>query len=180
MRLTTKGRYAVTAMLDLAYHSKENPITLTDIATRQTISLSYLEQLFSRLRRAGMVQGPRVLQFTDGEELRILCHHTDPATAGPAVGIAHDPVQDPTRLPIPPYGRIRTEGDLYPFRAGRVQWSAQRSLEGLLPRDPPSRDRIVEDSHGDAQRDREGSHHASEGGASSVWAAVIDPASAAS
>ena len=59
MRLTTKGRYAVTAMLDLAYHSKENPITLTDIATRQTISLSYLEQLFSRLRHAGMVQGVR-------------------------------------------------------------------------------------------------------------------------
>ena len=59
MRLTTKGRYAVTAMMDLAYHSKENPITLTDIATRQTISLSYLEQLFSRLRRAGMVQGVR-------------------------------------------------------------------------------------------------------------------------
>ncbi len=59
MRLTTKGRYAVTAMLDLAYHSKDNPITLTDIATRQTISLSYLEQLFSRLRRSGMVLGVR-------------------------------------------------------------------------------------------------------------------------
>jgi Rrf2 family iron-sulfur cluster assembly transcriptional regulator len=59
VRLTTKGRYAVTAMLDLAYHSKEHPITLTDIATRQTISLSYLEQLFSRLRRAGMVHGVR-------------------------------------------------------------------------------------------------------------------------
>ena len=59
MRLTTKGRYAVTAMLDLAIHSKNNPITLTDIATRQTISLSYLEQLFSRLRKAGMVNGVR-------------------------------------------------------------------------------------------------------------------------
>ncbi|MGR9052667.1 MAG: Fe-S cluster assembly transcriptional regulator IscR [Gammaproteobacteria bacterium] len=59
MRLTTKGRYAVTAMLDLAFHSQKNPVTLTDIATRQTISLSYLEQLFARLRRAGMVTGVR-------------------------------------------------------------------------------------------------------------------------
>lgn len=59
MRLTTKGRYAVTAMLDLAFHSQQTPVTLTDIATRQTISLSYLEQLFSRLRRADMVVGVR-------------------------------------------------------------------------------------------------------------------------
>ncbi|MCK5871343.1 MAG: Fe-S cluster assembly transcription factor [Methylococcales bacterium] len=59
MRLTTKGRYAVTAMLDLAFHSQKKPITLTDIATRQIISLSYLEQLFSRLRKAGMVTGVR-------------------------------------------------------------------------------------------------------------------------
>lgn len=59
MRLTTKGRYAVTAMLDLAFHSRIKPVTLTDIATRQTISLSYLEQLFSRLRRAGLVVGVR-------------------------------------------------------------------------------------------------------------------------
>jgi Rrf2 family iron-sulfur cluster assembly transcriptional regulator len=59
VRLTTKGRYAVTAMLDLAYHSQKNPVTLTDIAARQTISLSYLEQLFSRLRRANMVRGIR-------------------------------------------------------------------------------------------------------------------------
>ncbi|MCK5898548.1 MAG: Fe-S cluster assembly transcription factor [Methylococcales bacterium] len=59
MRLTTKGRYAVTAMLDLAFHSEKAPITLTDIATRQIISLSYLEQLFSRLRKAGMVTGVR-------------------------------------------------------------------------------------------------------------------------
>lgn len=59
MRLTTKGRYAVTAMLDLAFHSQQKPVTLTDIATRQTISLSYLEQLFARLRKAGMVKGVR-------------------------------------------------------------------------------------------------------------------------
>jgi len=59
VRLTTKGRYAVTAMLDLAFHSQKNPVTLTDIATRQTISLSYLEQLFARLRKAGLVKGVR-------------------------------------------------------------------------------------------------------------------------
>ncbi len=59
MRLTTKGRYAVTAMLDLAFHSQSNPVTLTDIAARQTISLSYLEQLFARLRKANMVKGIR-------------------------------------------------------------------------------------------------------------------------
>ncbi|MDT8405674.1 MAG: Fe-S cluster assembly transcriptional regulator IscR [Methylococcales bacterium] len=59
MRLTTKGRYAVTAMLDLAFHSQSTPVTLTDIAARQTISLSYLEQLFARLRKAGLVTGVR-------------------------------------------------------------------------------------------------------------------------
>lgn len=59
MRLTTKGRYAVTAMLDLAYHSQKRPVTLTDIATRQIISLSYLEQLFAKLRKAGIVIGVR-------------------------------------------------------------------------------------------------------------------------
>lgn len=59
VRLTTKGRYAVTAMLDLAYHSGQKLVTLTDIAKRQDISLSYLEQLFAKLRRAGMVTGVR-------------------------------------------------------------------------------------------------------------------------
>lgn len=59
MKLTTKGRYAVTAMLDLAFHGDKNPVTLTEIAKRQSISLSYLEQLFARLRRAGMVEGVR-------------------------------------------------------------------------------------------------------------------------
>jgi len=55
MRLTTKGRYAVTAMLDLSLHHDEGPITLADIAERQGISLSYLEQLFSRMRKRGLV-----------------------------------------------------------------------------------------------------------------------------
>lgn len=59
MRLTTKGRYAVTAMLDLAIHYDQGPITLADISQRQRISLSYLEQLFSRLRKNGLVESAR-------------------------------------------------------------------------------------------------------------------------
>ncbi|MBN8430811.1 Fe-S cluster assembly transcriptional regulator IscR [Microbulbifer salipaludis] len=59
MRLTTKGRYAVTAMLDLALHAERGPISLADISKRQDISLSYLEQLFSRLRQSGLVSSVR-------------------------------------------------------------------------------------------------------------------------
>ncbi|MGC8697106.1 MAG: Rrf2 family transcriptional regulator [Halothiobacillus sp.] len=59
MRLTTKGRYAVTAMLDLALHDLGEPIALADIAERQELSLSYLEQLFAQLRRAGLVKSVR-------------------------------------------------------------------------------------------------------------------------
>jgi Rrf2 family iron-sulfur cluster assembly transcriptional regulator len=59
VRLTTKGRYAVTAMLDLAIHHGHGPITLADIAQRQGISLSYLEQLFSRLRKRSLVASVR-------------------------------------------------------------------------------------------------------------------------
>ena len=59
MRLTTKGRYAVTAMLDLALHAQDRPITLADISQRQGISLSYLEQLFSKLRKQGLVSSAR-------------------------------------------------------------------------------------------------------------------------
>ena len=56
MRLTTKGRYAVTAMLDLAIHREQGPISLADISQRQGISLSYLEQLFGRLRKGMLVK----------------------------------------------------------------------------------------------------------------------------
>ncbi|MDA8421281.1 MAG: Fe-S cluster assembly transcription factor [Pseudomonadota bacterium] len=59
MKLTTKGRYAVTAMLDLALHYEQGAVTLSDIAGRQGISLSYLEQLFARLRRSGLVESVR-------------------------------------------------------------------------------------------------------------------------
>jgi len=59
MKLTTKGRYAVTAMLDLALHDQGGPINLADISSRQGISLSYLEQLFARLRKQGLVISAR-------------------------------------------------------------------------------------------------------------------------
>ena len=59
MKLTTKGRYAVTAMLDLALHSEQGPVSLADISERQGISISYLEQLFSKLRRRDLVNSVR-------------------------------------------------------------------------------------------------------------------------
>ncbi len=59
MRLSTKGRYAVTAMMDLALHDDRGPVTLADISTTQGISNSYLEQLFAHLRRHGLVKGVR-------------------------------------------------------------------------------------------------------------------------
>lgn len=59
MRLTTKGRYAVTAMLDLALHAEQGPVSLNDISGRQEISLSYLEQLFAKLRRNELVSSIR-------------------------------------------------------------------------------------------------------------------------
>ena len=59
MKLTAKGRYAVTAMLDLAVHEDNGPISLADISERQGISLSYLEQLFAKLRRQNLVLSVR-------------------------------------------------------------------------------------------------------------------------
>lgn len=59
MRLTTKGRYAVTAMLDLALNAADRPVSLADISRRQDISLSYLEQLFSKLRQQSLVSSVR-------------------------------------------------------------------------------------------------------------------------
>lgn len=59
MRLTTKGRYAVTAMLDLAINHDSESVTLRNIAEKQKISLSYLEQLFAKLRKHELVKGTR-------------------------------------------------------------------------------------------------------------------------
>jgi Rrf2 family transcriptional regulator, iron-sulfur cluster assembly transcription factor len=59
VKLSTKGRYAVMAMVDLASNSKGQPVALADIAERQEISLSYLEQLFAKLRKGGLVKSVR-------------------------------------------------------------------------------------------------------------------------
>jgi len=59
MKLTTKGRFAVTAMLDVALHGHDGPVTLAGISERQKISLSYLEQLFGKLRRRALVESVR-------------------------------------------------------------------------------------------------------------------------
>ena len=59
MKLSTKGRYAVTAMFDIALHHQTGPVCLSDIADRQGISLSYLEQLFTHLRKQGLVKSTR-------------------------------------------------------------------------------------------------------------------------
>lgn len=59
MRLTTKGRFAVTAMMDVAMHGANGPVTLAAVSGRQKISLSYLEQLFGKLRRSGLVESVR-------------------------------------------------------------------------------------------------------------------------
>ncbi|MEX1057845.1 MAG: Fe-S cluster assembly transcriptional regulator IscR [Natronospirillum sp.] len=77
MRLTTKGRYAVTAMLDLALHSTQGPISLADISLRQGISLSYLEQLFAKLRRDNLVQSVR----GPGGGYRLACASSDISVA---------------------------------------------------------------------------------------------------
>lgn len=59
MKLGSKGRYAVMAMVDLAFHGRGRPVSLAEVAARQEISLSYLEQLFAHLRRAGLVKSVR-------------------------------------------------------------------------------------------------------------------------
>ena len=59
MKLTTRGRYAVTAMMDLAIHHEEGSVAVADVSQRQGISLSYLEQLLSRLRKGGLVVSTR-------------------------------------------------------------------------------------------------------------------------
>lgn len=73
MRLTSKGRYAVTAMLDVALFAADGPVPLADISERQGISLSYLEQLFARLRKHGLVDSVR----GPGGGYRLACSAAD-------------------------------------------------------------------------------------------------------
>jgi Rrf2 family transcriptional regulator, iron-sulfur cluster assembly transcription factor len=59
MKLSTKGRFAITAMMDIAIHERTGPVTLIGISDRQGISMSYLEQMFAKLRKGGLVEGIR-------------------------------------------------------------------------------------------------------------------------
>lgn len=87
MRLSTKGRFAVTAMIDVALREKLGPVPLSDISARQQISLSYLEQMFSRLRQQGLVNSTRGPGggYTLG-------HRTDAITVADIIGAVEDPV----------------------------------------------------------------------------------------
>ena len=62
MKLTTKGRYGLRAVIDLAMYAKNEPVSLSDVAERQNISISYLEQLVAKLKKAGIVQSTRGAQ----------------------------------------------------------------------------------------------------------------------
>ncbi len=104
MRLSTKGRFAVTAMIDVALREKQGPVPLSDIAVRQQISLSYLEQMFSKLRQQGLVgstRGPgggytlgrRTDTITVAEIISAVEDSTTEANAKEALP-AHDMAQD--------------------------------------------------------------------------------------
>ena len=87
MRLSTKGRYAVMAMVDLARFSNGAPINLADIAERQEISLAYLEQLFAKLRRSGLVKSVR---GPGGGYL--LAHHRDDTRIADIILAVDEPI----------------------------------------------------------------------------------------
>jgi Rrf2 family transcriptional regulator, iron-sulfur cluster assembly transcription factor len=88
MRLSTKGRYAVMAMVDLAQHAGEGPVCLAEIADRQAISLSYLEQLFAKLRRGGLVKSVR---GPGGGYL--LAHHRDGTRIADIILAVDEPIR---------------------------------------------------------------------------------------
>ena len=89
MRLTSKGRYAVMAMADLALHGgAERAVPLQDVARRQDISLSYLEQLFARMRRAGLVSGVR----GPGGGYR-LAHPAEGTTIADIIAAVNEPIK---------------------------------------------------------------------------------------
>jgi Rrf2 family transcriptional regulator, iron-sulfur cluster assembly transcription factor len=88
MRLSTKGRYAVMAMVDLAQHAGGGPVCLAEIADRQAISLSYLEQLFAKLRRGGLVKSVR---GPGGGYL--LAHHRDGTRIADIILAVDEPIR---------------------------------------------------------------------------------------
>ncbi len=105
MRLSTKGRYAVMAMVDLAKHSNGTPVALADIANRQEISLSYLEQLFARLRRGGLVNSVR---GPGGGYL--LAHPAEETRISDIIFAVDEPIRATRCAPGSPEGCTRDKG----------------------------------------------------------------------
>lgn len=99
MKLSTKGRYAVMAMVDLAMNSDNKPISLADIAERQEISLSYLEQLFAKLRRGGLV---RSVRGPGGGYL--LAHHDYETRISDVILAVDEPIRATRCSPGQPFG----------------------------------------------------------------------------
>lgn len=102
MKMTTKGRYAVTAMLDLALHDSAGPVNLADISRRQDISLTYLEQLFNKLKRHELVESAR----GPGGGYR-LAHAAEQITIAKVIYSVDEPI-DVTRCK----GKQNCQGDL--------------------------------------------------------------------
>ncbi len=99
MRLSTKGRYAVMAMVDLAQHSNGDPVSLAEIAERQEISLSYLEQLFAMLRKSGLV---RSVRGPGGGYL--LAHHRSETRIADIILAVDEPIRATRCTPGAPVG----------------------------------------------------------------------------
>ena len=99
MKLSTKGRYAVMAMVDLATNSEGRPVSLADIADRQEISLSYLEQLFAKLRRGGLVNSVR---GPGGGYL--LAHGADETRVADIILAVDEPIRATRCTPGQPFG----------------------------------------------------------------------------
>ena len=168
MKLSTKGRYAVMAMVDLARHTNGSPVALADIADRQEISLSYLEQLFAKLRRRGLVSSVR------GPGGGYLLTQEAGATRISDIILAVDePIRATRCHPDSPTGCRSDKGrclthDLWEELGNQIHiYLSSVSLDDVIQRRilgtsrvfaPP---RLVErqDATGDVDRDRAGSGH---------------------
>ena len=150
MRLTTKGRFAVTAMVDLAMNAQNNAVKLNAISERQKISLSYLEQLFSKLRRAGLVESVRgpgggyvlgkpagqinIAQIITAAEDRLdaTLHHPQPVGKPEP----HHPQPFEQRNPRPPHrprpNAQRTRGNANPYP--RLRQPEKRKTNASAPK----------------------------------------------
>lgn len=113
MRLSTKGRFAVTAMIDVALREKLGPVPLSDIAERQQISLSYLEQMFSKLRQQGLVTSTRGPGggYTLG-------HRADAITVADIIGAVED--QEPKAIAQPASANPDMAQDLWDTMNAKV------------------------------------------------------------